>query len=392
MVCQKKRRMKGTDTEQGEVKALRQEVEELREERARSREENEGLKLRIAKLGAESQTPQEEEKEVRLPTEVWAIIAGKLNENDVCSFALVSKQLREAQVRAGRKLVTRPAYVPHDDDYGYLDHERLTPCVTQENFNFTLSPLSSDVSDDDDDDDDDDYEGGGGVGCPWSVVQRESVKVMSIYRFHPFDIEQYGNTYGVFLVSYFTEGWCAYWSRKFNEDHTDPKIVKRVLYVAARHGYLQVFEKYWSQGPQEKLSKLWGERTCGFAANGGRLEVLQWLRAKGCPWGTWVSCGAAFGGQLEVLQWMRAQYPPCPWNSDVCSFAALGGHLEVLRWARSQGCSWDERVPTAAAKNGHLKVLIWLIKEGCPYDKSWCRGAAVKGGERTRKVLEWLDE
>ena len=45
-----------------------------------------------------------------------------------------------------------------------------------------------------------------------------------------------------------------------------------------------------------------------------------------------------------------------------------------------------------AAKNGHLKVLIWLIKEGCPYNKSKCRDAAVEGGKRARKVLEWLDE
>ena len=119
MVRQKKRRMKGTDTEQGEVKALRQEVEELRkeneelrEERAKPREENEGLKLKIAKVEAGCQTPQE--KEVKLPTEVWAIIAKKLDKNDVCSFALVSKQLREAQVLAGRKLVTRPVW-----KYGY---------------------------------------------------------------------------------------------------------------------------------------------------------------------------------------------------------------------------------------------------------------------------------
>ena len=46
----------------------------------------------------------------------------------------------------------------------------------------------------------------------------------------------------------------------------------------------------------------------------------------------------------------------------------------------------------AAAKNGHLKVLKWLIKEGYPYNKSMCRRAAVLGGERARKVLEWIDK
>ncbi|WZN62987.1 hypothetical protein HKI87_06g45320 [Chloropicon roscoffensis] len=298
-----------------EVKRLRKRVEELRES-AKSRELIEVLQLAIATLVAGYQAPQEEdededdeeEEEVRLPTEAWAIIAEKINENDVYSFALVSKQLREAQVLAGRKLATRPAYVPHD-------------------------------------------------------------------------IEEYGNPYGVFLVSYFTEGWCAYWSKKFMEDHTDPKVVKLVLYVAAYHGYLQVFEKYWSQEPQRKLRKLLDKKTCYSAALTGHLEVLKWLRAKGCPWGKVTSICAAHGGHLEVLQWMRGQDPPCPWTSDVCYFAASNGHLEFLRWARSQGCPWNKEMASTAAKNGHLKTLVWLIKEGCPYDKS-----------EFRRALEWLDE
>ena len=297
MVEEKKRRREGTDTDQGEVKALRQEVEEL--------------KLRIAKLEARCQTPQEEdkEKEVKLPTEVWAIIVWKIDKNDVCSFALVSKQLREAQVLAGRKLVTK------------------------------LTWRSGSTADS------------------------------------------------------FTEDWCAYWSKKFNVHHTDPTLIKRVLYVAARQGYLQVFEKYWSQGPQEKLRKLWDEHTCCWAAFHGHLEVMKWLQAKGCPWGTQTSNCAAHGGHLEMLQWMRAQDPPCPWNRDVCYWAAASkGHLEVLRWMRSQGCPWDEGVSCVAAKNGYLKTLVWLIQEGCPYNKRQCREFAEGGGERTRKVLEWLDD
>ena len=315
-MADQKIRREGTDIEPALVKALRQEVEELREENerlsARSREEVEELKLRIAKLKAESQAPQEKEKEVKLPTEVWVIIAKKLDENDVCSFALVSKQLREAQVLAGRELVTRPL---RKNESGFSN-----------------------------------------------------------------------------VNSSFTEGWCAYWSRKFNVHHTDPELIKRVLCVAAWYGYLQVFEKYWSQGPQEKLSKLWDERTCSWAAYGGHLELVKWLRAKGCPWGKLTSLGAALAGRLEVLQWMRDQYPPCPWDSDICYFTAREGHLDVLRWMRSQGCPWHDRAPCAAAKGGHLKVLIWLIKEECPYDKRLCREAAVEGGEQARKVLEWLDE
>ena len=193
------------------------------------------------------QKKRRREKEVKLPTEVWAIIAGKLDRNDVCSFALVSKQLREAQVLAGRKLVT--------------------------------------------------------------ILRRK------LYAY----------------VCYFTEDWCAYWSRKFNVHETDPTLIKCVLYVAAKKGYLQVFEKYWSQGPKKRLRKLWDDQTCCLAAFHGHLELVKWLRAKGCPWWTLTSADAAFGGHLEVLQWMRAQDPPCPWDKYVCYYAAREGHLEVLR-------------------------------------------------------------
>ena len=50
----------------------------------------------------------------RLPTEVWAEIAAKIDDKDVLAFASTSKQLRDAQQQAGRKLVTRPWYQEED--------------------------------------------------------------------------------------------------------------------------------------------------------------------------------------------------------------------------------------------------------------------------------------
>ena len=64
--------------------------------------------------------------------------------------------------------------------------------------------------------------------------------------------------------------------------------------------------------------------TCEMAAKNGHLAVLQWARAKGCPWG-WRTCAmAARNGYLEVLQWARAH--GCPWNDygvlETCEEAA----------------------------------------------------------------------
>ena len=44
-------------------------------------------------------------------------------------------------------------------------------------------------------------------------------------------------------------------------------------------------------------------------------------------------------GRLEVLQWLAAE--GCPLDSRMCHHAVEGGHVEVLRWAREKGCPWD---------------------------------------------------
>ena len=56
-----------------------------------------------------------------------------------------------------------------------------------------------------------------------------------------------------------------------------------------------------------------------------------------------------------MLQWLRAK--GCPWDAEACMNAANGGHLEVLRWSRANGAPWDEMTCTGAAQGGQLEVL-----------------------------------
>ena len=76
------------------------------------------------------------------------------------------------------------------------------------------------------------------------------------------------------------------------------------------------------------------------AVRNGNLDMLQWLRASGCPWNEWTCAEAAGNGHLEVLQWLSAN--GCPWNKSTCLQAARNGHLEVLRWAHANGRPWGE--------------------------------------------------
>ena len=72
------------------------------------------------------------------------------------------------------------------------------------------------------------------------------------------------------------------------------------------------------------------------AAGRGDLEMLKWLRAKGCPWDKWTCANAAKGGHLEMLKWLRDN--GCLWSAGACASAAFRGHLEVLEWLRAAGC------------------------------------------------------
>ena len=279
--------------------ALEKEVERLKQELARvaNREGGSDKKRRRTEASDNARGPE-------LPTEIWTKIAAKIDDEDVLAFACTSKQLREAQQQAGRKLVTWPVY--EDED--------------------------------------------GEMAC-----------------------------------KYFTRDWCVWWSRRCNMTETAPEFMNWIIRITAYHGYLDVLKKYWSDIPEYEKKILMDESACAWAATGGQLETLQWLRSQGCLWCNWTCYRAAIHGHLEVLRWARDN--GCPWQADeICDMAAQCGHLSVLKYARSQGCPWGTSTTYWAATRGHLEMLQWLRYEGCPWDKEQCREV----GEPN--IKRWMDE
>ena len=75
-------------------------------------------------------------------------------------------------------------------------------------------------------------------------------------------------------------------------------------------------------------------------AEKGKLELLEFLRGKGCPWDEWTCEFAALNGHLECLKYAREK-----WMSLECSDLFAGcqkGHLDCLKYAHENGCPWDE--------------------------------------------------
>jgi len=152
--------------------------------------------------------------------------------------------------------------------------------------------------------------------------------------------------------------------------------------VAAREGQLRILQ--WLRARECP----WDKRTCRAAARNGHLQLLKWAREEGCPWDYLTCSGAAYGGHLQLLMWAREQ--GCPWDGGSCSrAAAAGGHLETLKWLKEEECPLDKWTCYEAAEGGNLVVLMWLREEGCLLDEWSCRGAAESGH---LEVLKWLRE
>ena len=116
------------------------------------------------------------------------------------------------------------------------------------------------------------------------------------------------------------------------------------------------------RGRPQVYSRIPADYTCRKAARGGHLEVLKWLREKGCPWDAWACTEAARYDHLAVLKWLRSQDPPCPWDESACSEAAWGGHLDVLKWLRENGCPWD----IVCRGTSHTHIRTYLDENDCP--------------------------
>lgn len=70
------------------------------------------------------------------------------------------------------------------------------------------------------------------------------------------------------------------------------------------------------------------------------IDIMEWLRTNGCPWGVRVTNAAAAAGPLEHLIWLIDN--GCPVASDIVEAAVLGGNLETLKYLIEElHCSAD---------------------------------------------------
>ena len=133
----------------------------------------------------------------------------------------------------------------------------------------------------------------------------------------------------------------------------------------------------------------WGRGICRAAAHRGALGVLKWLQQQDNPFvcGLDVSIFAAAGGNVDALRWLRGHH--CYWDARTCEAACQGGSLPTLKWLRRNGCRWDGRSGQAAVARGDREMLAWLHQNGAPFTEGTAQTAALRGDLPT---LTWLHQ
>jgi hypothetical protein len=125
----------------------------------------------------------------------------------------------------------------------------------------------------------------------------------------------------------------------------------RACAMAASEGRLDVLKWLRENGCQ------WDSETTALAARGGHLEIWKWARENGCTWDKRSWEGAAQEGHIEVLEWLAKLSQDRP-PEGIGGFAAAGGQLRALQWIKKHGSyHWRTDVCSKAARAGPPRNL-----------------------------------
>eukprot|EP00854_Cymbomonas_tetramitiformis_P001028 gene1028-1557_t len=177
--------------------------------------------------------------------------------------------------------------------------------------------------------------------------------------------------------------------------HGHPDIVKWVVRDGLLDGrawyhWFVVFQSLWTGGHKEVLRCLWPlpsaadlnvdenvvisleQCLCALAAQGGKAQILQWLRARGCNWNESTCMQAMYNNHISVLKWAREN--GCPWNMATIYYAyKTKRHCELLAWESSQECP--------------LAAVVWrVIEDEALESYAMSLGAAV----RLERISTWF--
>jgi hypothetical protein len=124
----------------------------------------------------------------------------------------------------------------------------------------------------------------------------------------------------------------------------------------------------------------WCRHLAEVSARSGKLELLQWLHVRGCPWDEPEVCRrAALSGNVNKLIWL--QQVTAPWSAELKSEMLLSARwntkLSAVKWLRQRGAGWpssfcDVTDSKATQVCWTVAVVSWSLKNGCTWGNWQC--------------------
>jgi hypothetical protein len=97
---------------------------------------------------------------------------------------------------------------------------------------------------------------------------------------------------------------------------------------------------------------------------------------------------AAVRGDFELLKYTHATAPRV-WDGSLCDVIAAIGNLQLLKWVRARGCSWGRHTNRNAIVGGHIDIFAWVIDNGgyfSPRDYYLCEYMGYS------EIIKWVQD
>jgi hypothetical protein len=88
-------------------------------------------------------------------------------------------------------------------------------------------------------------------------------------------------------------------------------------------------------------------------------DTLRSAHKLGMPLSTYVLAGSARSDNLVTLQWLHTERQR-ELPHKITLYAARGGSISTLQWLKEQGCGFDQEAISQAAIGNHLHIIEYL--------------------------------
>ena len=136
-----------------------------------------------------------------------------------------------------------------------------------------------------------------------------------------------------------------------------PKLSKCVCEYASELNNLRILK--WGVLNKLKYSYI----TSSNAAMNGNLEMLKFLLKHNCDWNELLIIEASSNGHRHIVEWC-IENKKCKMDEYACAEAAQNNHLEMLIYLREKGCPWDEK--TYISSKNHPLIFKYVLDNNCP--------------------------